>query len=67
MQLTFYEMTAIVPDTNWKQPATKESKEFFSRVKNIVRGFDADYTMKYYDEWSRHYESDLVVSIQIHF
>ena len=60
-------MAAIVPDTNWKQPATEESKESLSRVQNIIGDFDADYTMKYYDEWSRHYESDLVVSIQIHF
>ena len=60
-------MAAIVPDTKWKESATKESKESLLRVQNIIGDFDDDYTMKYYDEWSRHYESDLVVSIQTHF
>ena len=60
-------MAAIVPDTKWKEPATKESKESFSRVQKIIGDFDADYTMKYYDEWSEHYESDLVVGIQTLF
>ena len=55
-------MAAIVPDDRWSCPATQESMESLSRVQNIIGDFDADYTMKYYDEWSKHYEKDLKVN-----
>jgi len=59
-------MTAIVPDSSWRRPSTQESLDSLKRVQNIIGDFDADYTMKYYDEWSQHYEKDLeVIFLQI--
>ena len=56
-------MTAIVPDRSWRRPSTQESIESLQRVQSIIGDFDSDYTMKYYDEWSQHYEKDLEVRI----
>ncbi|XP_076802028.1 uncharacterized protein LOC143446321 [Clavelina lepadiformis] len=52
---------AIVPDHHWRRPSTKESEESLTRVQNIIGDFDAEYTMKYYDYWSQHYEKDLEI------
>ncbi|XP_039249018.1 methyltransferase-like protein 27 [Styela clava] len=51
----------IVPDSQWKAPATLDSKESMKRVQDIIGDFDPDHTMKYYDYWSQHYEKDLEV------
>ena len=56
-------MTAIIPDHTWKSPSTQESVESLRRVQNIIGDFDSEYTMKYYDEWSQHYEKDLEVRL----
>lgn len=54
-------MATFVPDQQWRRPSTDASKASLSRVQNIIGDFDPDYTMKYYDEWSKHYEDDLKV------
>ncbi|XP_039248717.2 methyltransferase-like protein 27 [Styela clava] len=51
----------IVPDSEWKKPATEDSVESMKRVQDIIGDFDANHTMKYYDYWAQHYEKDLEV------
>ena len=55
------QMASFVPDQHWRKPSTKASMASLSRVQNIIGDYDPAYTMKYYDEWSQHYEEDLKV------
>lgn len=52
----------IIPDSQWKEPATTAATESLTRVQNIIGDFDTEHTMKYYDYWSQHYEDDLKVN-----